>query len=62
MKVKLCEGNSAEELEQKIQETLDEMQVQGFFLKHISYSSNFDFDNNCSEESAIMVFDSENNS
>lgn len=62
MKVKLCEGNSAEELEKKIQETLDEMQAQGFFLKHISYSSNFDFDNNYSEESAILIFDGENNS
>ena len=62
MKVKICEGNSAEELENKIQETLDEMQTQGFFLKHISYSSNFDFENNYSEESAILIFDGENNS
>ena len=62
MKVKICEGNSAEELENKIQEMLDEMRAQGFFLKHISYSSNFDFENNYSEESAILIFDGENNS
>jgi len=62
MKVKLCEGTTAEELEKKIQETLDEMQAQGFFLKHLSYSSFADYDNNYSEKSAILVFDSEKNS
>lgn len=57
MKVKLCEGTTAEELEEKIQSTVDEMQAQGFFLKHLSYSSSDDYDNNYFEKSALLVFD-----
>ena len=59
MKVKICEGTTAEELEEKIQSTIDEMQAQGYFLKHLSYSSSYDYDNNYSEKSAILIFDSE---
>lgn len=61
MKVKICEGTSAEELEEKIQGTIDEMQAQGYFLKHLSYSSSYDYDNDYSEKSAILVFDNEKN-
>ena len=59
MKVKICEGTSSEELEEKIQETLDEMQAQGYFLKHLSYSSSYDYDNDYSEKSAVLIFDNQ---
>lgn len=61
MRVKLCEGSTAPELEEKMQQILDEMQSQGFYLKHISYSTSYDYDNNYSEKSAILIFDSEKN-
>ena len=57
MKVKICEGSQSQELEEKIQQTLDEMRQKGFYLKHISYTNNFDYDNDYSEKLAVLIFD-----
>ena len=61
MQVKICEGAAAQELEEKIQQAVDEMREKGFYLKHISYTNNFDYDNNYSEKLAIPVFDVKEN-
>lgn len=67
MKVKVCTSgkchsptsveDASKKLEEKIQEALDEMQENGFYLKHIKYSSNAD--NTYHEKSAVLIFDSE---
>ena len=64
MQVKICEGSdnsTATDLEEKIRQTVNEMQEKGFYLKHISYSSSFDYDNNYAEKTAILIFDNDNN-
>ena len=62
MQVKICEGfdnSTVADLEEKIRQTVNEMQEKGFYLKHISYSSSFDYDNNYSEKTAILIFDND---
>lgn len=62
MQVKICEGSddsTTENLEEKIRQAVSEMQEKGFYLKHISYSSSFDYDNNYSEKTAILIFDND---
>ena len=62
MIVKLCESSgitATEDLEEKIQGILDEMQEKGFYLKHISYSSAYDYESDYSEKSAVLIFDNE---
>ena len=57
MEVKICEGSQSQELEEKIQQAVDEMRQKGFYLKYISYTNNFDYDNDYSEKLAVLIFD-----
>lgn len=69
MKVKVCSAVDSDytevdsELEQKIQQTLDEMLKNGFYLQQIKYSSsscfNSYYDSIVYERSAVLLFDKE---